>query len=127
MVVSLDAITVYGLEAATPGQKEFWSRRDLDWAFSFDYTQFEEMGAHTIKEVIQFGVPGGKLPFCAIVYRDGWKIGTYQMDHFALDWVYGIEVYRTHFDIPIRYRDPFVNPRCGAVLIWTHEVGKGRK
>ena len=48
------------------------------------------------------------------------------MANFPLDWVYGIEIYRTKYDIPIRYRDPFENPRCGAVMIWPREVGKGR-
>jgi Carboxypeptidase regulatory-like domain len=128
MVVALDAITVYGMEANTAGQQEFWSRRDLKWNWSFDYTEFEQMGAVEVRDVIRFGIPGGAFPRgCFIVWRDGVRMGEFQMDNYPLDWVYGIEIYRYGHDVPIRYRASFGGYRCGAVLIWSREPGRGRQ
>jgi hypothetical protein len=130
MAIMLDAITVYGLEAATEGQREFWSRRDLPWNHGFVHTEFEKLGAHEISEVLEFGVLGGRrLARCAMIYRDGIKLSRdhWELDDTSLDWVYGIEVYRDYYDIPLRYRDPFDGGGgCGAILLWSHEVGKGR-
>jgi hypothetical protein len=130
MAVVLDRVTVYGLEAATDGQREFWSRRDLPWNFSYVYTEFEDLGANQLSEVLYFGVLGGrKVASCALIYRDGLLLDRryWELDDISLDWVYGVEVYRDYYAVPIRYRDPFRGGAgCGAILIWTHEVGKGR-
>ena len=98
------------------------------WNWSFDYTEFEQMGAVQVRDVIRFGIPGGAFPRgCFVVWRDGVRIGEYQMDSYPLDWVYGIEIYRHGHDVPMRYRTSFEDFRCGAVLIWSREPGRGRQ
>jgi hypothetical protein len=124
MPVQLAPVTVYGL---TPREREFASRRHLKYNFSYDWTQFAGLGAQSVKDVIQFGLPGGGFPFCKKpqVYLDGKPSRTFGEDglEIPLDWVYGIEMYRSFYDIPLNYRDLLGDRRCGAILIWTHPVG----
>jgi hypothetical protein len=115
--------TVYVRGRLTGGQREFESRRHLKWNFSYDWTQFKDLRAYTVTEVIRFGLPGGMFHCTPVVYLDGVKSRTFGID-VPLDWVYGIEIYRTYYDIPLEYRDPFASRKCGGVLIWTHRVGE---
>lgn len=119
--VQLDTLFVRG--ALTPGEREFESRRHLKWNFSYDWTQFKAFHAGSVRDVIQFGLPGGMFSCRPLVYLDGTKMRTFTIDNLPLDWVYGIETYRTYYDMPVKYRDPFADRGCGAVLVWTHPVG----
>ena len=125
-LVELEGVTVYGLSVETDGQREFWSRRHLPWNISLDYREIEQLHVGTLPEVLSV------LPFktrCKppLVYVDGWKRPSYYLGNNPLDWVYGVEVYRDQYDIPIRYRDG-TDPRvkCGAVLVWTTALGQRR-
>ena len=122
--VQLGAVTVYGL---TPREQEFESRRHLKYNFSYDWTQFANKGAHSVQDVIRFGLPGGGFSRCSKpqVYLDGKPSRTFGKEGLdvPLDWVYGIEMYRDFYDIPLKYRDLFGDRKCGAILIWTHPVG----
>ena len=117
--------TVYVRATVAEGQREFESRRHLKWNFSYDWSEFKDLGAHTVREVIDYGSLG--VGRCAIpdVYLDGVKSLTFGLD-VPLDWVYGVEIYRTYYDIPLKYRDPFANKKCGGVLIWTRPIGQAR-
>ena len=118
----LEGITVYGLSADTPEQIEFLSRRHLPWNFSLDKLEIEKLHVANIGEAIDFGMPI-RPTGCKVVYLDGRRASLSLVDRnnseLPLGWVYGIEVYRTYFDIPIRYRDPELDPSCGAILLWT--------
>ncbi len=118
----LEGLTVYGQTAETPEQREFLSRRHLPWAFSYDRRQIEELRQGTLSDILTYGIPFG--PPCHDLWVDGRRDTTLLGDsrgyiETTLDWVYGIEVYRTKYDIPLRYRDPIKPDRCGAVLVWT--------
>lgn len=121
-VVEIEAVTVYGIPAVTPGQREFWSRRDKPWNISVDYREIEQLRAGTLSHLLTL-LPLGRTR-CAppMIYVDGRKRSTL---YLPLDWVYGVEVYRQYSDIPVKYRDG-LDPRskCGAVLIWTTELGQ---
>ncbi len=118
----LEALTVYGVTADTPEQLEFLSRRHLPWNYSLDRTEIDQLHLGNIGEVIDFGVPIKPLG-CRVVYLDGHKADLSLIDRgrsdLPLDWIYGIEVYRSYFDIPLRYRDPELKMQCGAILLWT--------
>ncbi len=120
--VELGPVTVYAL---TPREQEFQSRRHLRYNFSYDWTQFANIGAHSVPDVIRFGLPGGGFQPCTTpqVYLDGKPSRTFPLEDIPLDWVYGIEMYRSFYDIPLKYRDLLGDRRCGAILIWTHPVG----
>ncbi|NIM49749.1 MAG: hypothetical protein GTN62_05760 [Gemmatimonadales bacterium] len=125
----LDPVMVIGETAATPGQREFLSRRHLPWNYSFDRGEIAQMRVGTIGEVLQLGAPLASMR-CMRVYFDGLPSKSVSDPHFGvaygygdipLDWVYGIEVYLQYTDIPLKYRDPVRDPagRCGAILVWS--------
>ncbi len=53
--------------------------------------------------------------------RDGRRSTTFGID-YPFDWVYAIEVYRSYLDLPLKYRDPEGDRRCGGILIWSSMV-----
>ena len=115
--IELEEVVVYGRAAETAGQREFESRKGLPWGHWLDRERIEATRQRTVHDVVRFEVPA--LRDCALVYLDGRRESAFGMD-IPLDWVYGIEVYRSYFNVPIRYRDPFrEGSRCGAILIWT--------
>ena len=121
----IEGITVYGQTAETPEQREFLSRRHLPWAYSFDREEIEQLRPDNIQRVVELGVPGGQMLWpCLIVYLDGrpsHRLTGGSMEYeqwYPLRWVYGIEVYRTYYDIPFKYREPG-GGGCGALLIWS--------
>jgi hypothetical protein len=119
-VTELEGITVYGETGPTPEIREFLSRRDLAWNFSLDWREIERLHVGTITDVLR--VVPVQTRCSPIVYVDGWLKRDGRS--WPLGWVYGIEIYRTYYDIPIRYRDPTRHEAtCGAVLIWTKPVG----
>lgn len=146
LAYALDTVLVTGLAAETEGQREFLSRRHLKWSYSYDWTQFKDMHVHTVPDLVGRGLIGGRFPGgCYYVYLDGLLSGNSRArtttlgqssietntrfgfgENIPLDWVYGVEMYRTYYDIPIRYRSTTADRRCGALLIWTHAVGMGR-
>ncbi len=120
----LEGITVYGQTAETPGQREFLSRRHLPWNYTFDMEDIERLHAGNVMDVVSLGVPFRAS--CYTVYLDGRPSTTgtgvqLEYTNTPIGWVYGIEVYRNYFDIPIEYRDLAIDPemRCGAILIWS--------
>lgn len=115
--ILLEEVVVYGRAAETAGQREFLSRQNLPWGHWLDRERIARTRQRTVRDVVRFQVPA--LGDCALVYLDGRRESAFGMD-IPLDWVYGIEVYRSYFNVPIRYRDPFrEGSRCGAILIWT--------
>jgi hypothetical protein len=123
----LEGITVYGQTAETPEQREFLSRRYLPWNYTFDMEEIEQLHAANVIDVVRRGVPGGTAAIrCYNIYLDG-RPSTrgagvdLEYEEIPIGWVYGLEVYRTYFDIPHKYRDPSLDPqmRCGAILIWS--------
>jgi len=121
----LEGITVYGQTAETPEQREFLSRRYLPWNYTFDMEEIERLHASDVRDVVRRGVAGGET-FCYTMYLDGWPSMTgtgvdLRYDKIPIGWVYGVEVYKTYLDIPLKYRDPSLDPnmRCGAILIWS--------
>ena len=120
-VTLLEAVTILGETAETPGQREFLSRRNLKWGYSFNRKEIEQLHAGTVEWVLKLGVPLTRYKKCMTVYLDGSPSKTFG-DKIPLDWVYGIEVYTSYFDIPLKYRDS--SSRCGAVLLWSTTVGK---
>ena len=122
-VTLLEAVTILGQTAETPGQREFLSRRQLKWGYSFNRTEIEQLHAGTVEWVIKLGAPL-VISRCMTVYLDGSPSKIFG-DKIPLDWVYGIEVYASYFDIPLMYRDPSPEKRkCGAVLLWSTTIGK---
>ena len=121
-VTLLEAVTILGETAETPGQREFLSRRQLKWGYSFNRTEIEQLQAGTVGWVIKLGAPL-VISRCMTVYLDGSPSKTFG-DKIPLDWVYGIEVYPSYFDIPLKYRDSSLGKRCGAVLLWSTTIGK---
>ncbi len=122
-VTLLEAVTILGQTAETPGQREFLSRRNIKWGYSFNRTEIEQLRAGTVRDIIALGAPL-VVSRCMDVYLDGSPSKTFG-DRIPLDWVYGIEVYAGHYDIPLEYRNP--DPKrhkCGAVLLWSTTIGK---
>ncbi len=127
----LEGVTVYGQTAETPEQREFLSRRHLPWNYTFDMEDIERLHASSVTSergsVVSLGVPGGFGGIsCYNVYLDGRPSTTgtgvdREYQDIPIGWVYGVEVYKTYFDIPGKYRDPTLDPtmRCGAILIWS--------
>jgi hypothetical protein len=123
----LEGITVYGQTAETPEQREFLSRRYLPWNYTFDMEEIERLHAMDVIDIVDRGVPGGIDGIrCYYVYLDGRPSTTgtgvdLEYKEIPIGWVYGLEVYRTYLDIPIKYRDPTLDTqmRCGALLIWS--------
>ncbi|MFQ5705225.1 MAG: hypothetical protein ACE5HT_14545 [Gemmatimonadales bacterium] len=122
-VTLLDPVTIFGQTAETPGQREFLSRRNLKWGYSFSRTEIEQLRAGTVTDVLRLETPL-VISRCMDVYLDGSQSKIFG-DSIPLDWVYGIEVYPGHYDIPLEYRNP--DPKrhkCGAVLLWSTTIGK---
>jgi hypothetical protein len=124
----IDGITVYGLTAETPEQREFLSRRHLPWNYSFDLNEIERTPGGDLTEIIQ--ARAVLLGRCMNVFLDGRpsRFGGAEREYMEtpISWVYGIEVYRHYYDVPMKYRDPIGHgantrsvERCGAILIWT--------
>ncbi|UCD25649.1 MAG: carboxypeptidase-like regulatory domain-containing protein [Gemmatimonadota bacterium] len=121
----LEGITVYGQTAETEGQREFLSRRHLPWNYSFDMEEIERLHAASVMDVVHLGVPVARAN-CYTVYLDGRPnvtgvgVNLGYLD-IPIGSVYGVEVYRTYMDIPLKYRDNFVDPEmeCGGLLIWS--------
>ena len=121
----LEGVTVYGQTAETPEQREFLSRRHLPWNFSFDMEDIERLHAASVMDVVSLGAPIGQAR-CYTVYLDGRPnvtgvgVNLGYLD-IPIGWVYGVEVYRTYMDIPLKYRDNFIDPKmeCGGILIWS--------
>jgi hypothetical protein len=122
--VVLEPLVVVG-ENLTEGQLEFESRRDLAYAFAFDRDSIDQMTYATqIRDVIDQGVPGGTFARCFNIYLDGRDRipGGYPLTEYPLDWIYGIEVFLTHSDVPLRYRymGRDYNTGCGSILLWSN-------
>ncbi len=126
LAVQLDGVTVYGLSVRTPGQEEFWTRRDKPWVQSVDYEQIEEMRPGDLLTLVQRILPFKTRCPLPMIYIDGLKQSRMRrLDDTPLGWVYGVEVFRNYYDIPTRYRDS-TDPRsrCGAVFIWKTVPGQ---
>ncbi|UCD25650.1 MAG: hypothetical protein JSW51_06975, partial [Gemmatimonadota bacterium] len=128
VATELEPVTVYGTRL-TREQLEFESRRDVPWGYSFGRAEIDSLKyATTVMEVVEQGVPfgvglagsrGGRRG-CYAVYLDGRRSETYG-SNYPLRWLYGMEVYPTYNDIPLKYRDPFyVGHNCGAILLWSN-------
>ena len=121
-VTLLEGVTIFGETAETPEQREFLSRRGLKWGYSFNRAVSEQLHLGNAAEVVVIQVPLMRYRLgCSVVLLDGRPLRI-ELDEFPLDWVYGIEVYKSYFDIPTQYRD-VADRRCGAVLLWSTTVG----
>ena len=83
-------------------------------------TEIEQLHAGTVEWVLKLGDPQA-ASMCMTVYLDGLPSKTFEYK-MPLDWVYGIEVYTSYYDILLKYRG--TSRRCGAVLLWSTTVGK---
>ncbi len=126
LVVALSGVTVYGLSVRTPGQEEFWSRRDKPWVQSIDYEQLEELRPGNLQHLVHRALPFKLRCGTPLIYIDGLQQDFQrQLDDTPIAWVYGVEVFKNYYDIPTRYRDS-TDPRsrCGAVFIWKTVPGQ---
>ena len=119
----LEGVTVYGETADGPGQREFLSRRSLKWNFSLNRKEIQQLHVGNIDWLLKM-VPV-RTRCNPVIYLDGHK-SPIDGRKTPLDWVYGIEIYRGYFDVPLKYRDgtDYRRTRCGVILIWTTTVGK---
>ncbi len=123
-VTLLEGVTIFGETAETPEQREFLSRRNLKWGYSFNKKEIEQLHQGTARDVVVMQVPLMRARLrCSLIYLDGRPLRI-DLGEFPLDWAYGIEVYKSYIDIPIKYRDIARRRRpCGAVLLWSTTVG----
>lgn len=56
-------------------------------------------------------------------WRYGWVLGTEQGPPMAIDWVYGVEVFRNRSEAPRAFQWDS-DAHCGVVLVWTTTIGR---
>jgi len=125
----LEPVAVYGTRL-TREQLEFESRKNVPRGYWFDRAAIDSLKhAERVMDVVEQGVPfgsglaqrGGGMGRCYGFYLDGREFRTYQLSEYRIDWLYGMEVYITYEDIPLKYRNPFyVGRNCGAILLWSN-------
>lgn len=134
--ILLEGITIFG----TARYAGFHDRRALEEEFSpyrygwFDQERIERWYAHRVSDVL------ARVPLfqdrCTNLWIDGeyvapsdwryeWMLGG-SGAAFPIDWVYGVEVFRTKGDTPDDFKR-WGDSNCGVVVVWTRPIGGDKR
>ena len=129
--IRLDPIVVTARQL-TKGQQEFTSRLNRRWGKQVMQEELLESAAGNLETFLNWWA-NYESRGCRRYYLDGRRVNpTYAgaevlaswVLQYPLDWIYGLEVYRTQDDAPMQYRERMgAASRCAVVLIWTTTIG----
>ncbi len=124
----LEPVIVTGVIASSELHREFLERRATrhigffaNWEEIQELLRQDEWLEPRLSAVASKLTQGLSRCMSRHVFLDGRPSTTFGID-YPLDWVYAIEVYRSYLDLPLKYRDPEGDRRCGGVLIWSSKV-----